>query len=142
MATKKQPPQIFEVLDKVSRARKHETKVSNLKKYDSPALRTILLLNYHPDMTFVDFPEANYMSSETPSSNLYDEYTKIGYLTEGGGKMKGTVEEVRQAYVKFMSSIHASDAEVVILAKDAKLEEKYNITRELVKEAYPELSWE
>jgi hypothetical protein len=93
-------------------------------------------------MKFVDFPEADYLKTQTPVSNLYDEYATIGHLTEGGGKMKGTVEQVRQAYVKFMSSIHSSDAEVVILAGQGKLEEKYKISKGLIVDAYPELSWE
>ena len=141
MATKKHP-RIFEVLDKVSRSRKEETKITNLVKYDSPALRTILLLNYHSEMKFVDFPEAEYLKTENPTSNLYEEYSKIGYLTQGGGRMKGTDEQVRQAYVKFMSSIHSADAEVVELAGIGKLEAKYKITKEIVASAFPELSWE
>lgn len=142
MASKKAPPLVYEVLEKVSRARTPKTKLNHLEKYDSPALRTILLLNYHPEMKFVEFPEAEYLKTEKPSSNLYDEYSTIGHLTEGGGRMKGTIEEVRQAYVKFMSSIHSSDAEVVILAGQGKLEEKYKISKGLIVDAYPELSWE
>jgi hypothetical protein len=141
MATKKAPPLVYEVLEKVSRARKTETKVSNLQKYDTSALRTILILNFHPDMKFAEFPEANYMEMENPPSNLYDEYLKIGYLTEGGGKMKGTQEQVRQAYVKLLSSIHKSDAEVVILAGQGKLEEKYNISKEIAESAFPDIDW-
>ena len=55
MATKKAPPLVYQVLEKVSRARTSKTKLGHLEKYDSPALRTILLLNYHPEMKFVEF---------------------------------------------------------------------------------------
>ena len=75
MASKKAPPLVYEVLEKVSRARTPKTKLNHLEKYDSPALRTILLLNYHPEMKFVEFPEAEYLKTEKPSSNLYDEYS-------------------------------------------------------------------
>lgn len=133
--------EVYEVLQKVSRARKHETKVSNLQKNASPALRTLLLLNYHPDMKLVKFDPVNHLETETPSSSLHLEYAKLGTLTEGGGKMKGTLEEIRQAYCALLSSIHKEDAENVVLSAEGRLSDKYQISLEVVKEAYSELSW-
>lgn len=134
--------EVYEVLQKVSRARKTETKLSNLEKNASGALRTLLLLNYHPDMKLVKFETVNHLETETPSSSLHDEYGKLGMMTEGGGKMKGTTEQIRQAYCTLLSSIHKEDAENVILSAEGRLSDKYQISLELVKQAFPDLSWE
>lgn len=134
--------EVYEVLQKVSRARKPETKLSNLEKNASAALRTLLLLNYHPDMKLVKFDAVKHLETETPSSSLHDEYGKLGTMTEGGGRMKGTLEEIRQAYCNLLSSIHKEDAENVVLAVEGRLSDKYQISLELVKQAFPELSWE
>jgi hypothetical protein len=40
-----------------------------------------------------------------------------------------------------LESFHPGEAEVLCLVKDKKLQTKYNITKELVSEAYPDITW-
>lgn len=134
--------EVYEILDKVSRAKKEHTKLAALKKNATPALQTILLLNFHPEMKFVSFSEVSYLKSTNPSSSLNEEYHKLGMLTEGGGKMKGTDEQIRQMYVEILSSIHEKDAAIIESCKRESLEQDYGITLEMAKEAFPDLSWE
>ena len=56
--------------------------------------------------------------------------------------MKGTNEECRQRYCEILSAIHKEDAENVVLAVEGKLSDKYRINLDLIKKAYPDLSWE
>lgn len=137
----KKNPKVYEILEKVSKCRKDETKIGTLQKYDCSALRTVLLLNFHDQMKFVKFDDAEYLPCVNPTKNLIDDYATLGHMTEGGGKMKGTDEEIRQVYVKFLSSIDPEDAEVVSLCRKKVLDLKYNITKENVEEAFPELNW-
>lgn len=132
---------ISEILTKVSKSRKEETKISTLQKYDCSALRTVLLLNFHDGMNFVEFDDVEYLQCSNPTKSLLDDYATLGHMTEGGGKMKGTVEEIRQAYVKFLSSIDPEDAEVVVLCRNSDLQSKYDISKEQVEKAFPELNW-
>lgn len=134
--------EVYEALEKVSRARKDETKLKNLEKYRSGALLTLLLLNYHPGMKLVEFDPIAHLETENPPSSLHDEYGKLGTVTEGGGRMKGTNEECRQKYCEILSAIHKEDAENVVLAVEGKLSDKYRINLDLIKKAYPDLSWE
>lgn len=134
-------PKIYEILEKVSKSRKDETKVSTLQKYDCSALRTVLLLNFHDGMKFVEFEDVEHLQCPSPTKNLIDDYATLGHMTEGGGRMKGTVEEVRLAYAKFLSSIDPEDAEVVSLCRKSDLQSKYSITKENVEQAFPELNW-
>lgn len=132
---------ISEILTKVSKSRKEETKINTLQKYDCSALRTVLLLNFHDGINFVEFDDVEYLQCSNPTKSLLDDYATLGHMTEGGGKMKGTVEEIRQAYVKFLSSIDPEDAEVVVLCRNSDLQSKYDISKEQVEKAFPELNW-
>jgi len=40
-----------------------------------------------------------------------------------------------------LEGLHPEEAEIVCLVKDKALEEKYNITYDMVKKAYPDIQW-
>jgi hypothetical protein len=43
--------------------------------------------------------------------------------------------------VQLLETLHADEAEIVVLAKDGELQNKYRITRSVVEKAYPEIVW-
>ena len=135
-------PNVYEVLETVSKAKTKATKVKRLKEGDSTALRTVLLLNYHDGINLVPFKAADYNATSFPTSSLYEEYKRLGKVTDGGGKLDGTEEQVRQEYVKILSSIHRNDAEVVVMAGQGNLDDKYKVGLPAVKAAFPELDFE
>lgn len=45
-------------------------------------------------------------------------------------------------FIEMIQGLHPLDAEIMCLVKDKKLQTKYKITRELVSEAYPDITWE
>ena len=45
-------------------------------------------------------------------------------------------------FINLLQGIHPREAEVLILTKDKKLTDKYKITLDNVKEAYPDITWE
>jgi hypothetical protein len=44
-------------------------------------------------------------------------------------------------FINILEGLHPLEAEIVCLCKDKKLSEKYNITKEVVAEAYPDIQW-
>ena len=44
-------------------------------------------------------------------------------------------------FINILESLHPSEAEILILVKDKNLQSKYNITKQLVSEAYPDIQW-
>ena len=44
-------------------------------------------------------------------------------------------------FINILEGLHPLEAEILILTKDKKLQTKYNITKELVAEAYPDIKW-
>ena len=44
-------------------------------------------------------------------------------------------------FIQMLEGLHPSEARVVILAKDGRLDEEYSVTYDQVKEAYPDITW-
>ena len=44
-------------------------------------------------------------------------------------------------FINFLQGLHPLEAEIVVLAKDKKISDKYSVTREIVSEAYPNIVW-
>ena len=44
-------------------------------------------------------------------------------------------------FINILQGLHPLEAEIICLVKDKKLSDKYNITREIVEEAYPDIIW-
>jgi hypothetical protein len=44
-------------------------------------------------------------------------------------------------FINLLQGLHPKEAEVLILTKDKRLSNKYKITLENVKEAYPDILW-
>ena len=44
-------------------------------------------------------------------------------------------------FINILQGLHPLEAEILILVKDKKLEEKYKITKQIISEAYPDIKW-
>ena len=44
-------------------------------------------------------------------------------------------------FINILEGLHPLEAEIVVLVKDGKLEDKYSISKEIVSEAYPDIIW-
>jgi hypothetical protein len=44
-------------------------------------------------------------------------------------------------FIQMLEGLHPSEAEVLCLVKDKNLGSKYKITKEMVAEAYPDITW-
>ena len=44
-------------------------------------------------------------------------------------------------FINILTGLHPLEAEILILIKDKKLTDKYKITKEIVSEVYPDITW-
>ena len=44
-------------------------------------------------------------------------------------------------YINILQGLHPLEAEILTLVKDKKLETKYNISKDVVSAAYPDIVW-
>jgi len=62
------------------------------------------------------------------------------YFVKGGSDGMSTVRR-ETMFINILEGLHPLEAEILCLIKDKKLSDKYNITQEVVAEAYPDINW-
>ena len=134
-------PQIFEEVEKASTK---EAKIKTFRAYDHPILRGILQINFDLNIK-VHLPEGEppfKKDKEVPvgysETNLWSEFRRFYIWLEAKTNLSRMRKE--QLFVQFLEGIHWTEAEVICLAKDRKLQTKFKSVKEdLVREAFPNL---
>jgi|TARA_R100000027_G_scaffold18625_1_gene13469 hypothetical protein len=73
-------------------------------------------------------------------TTIRKEWTKFYNFCKGGNdSLKSLRRETM--FINILEGLHPLDAEILCLVKDKELESKYNITKEIVSEAYPDITW-
>ena len=44
-------------------------------------------------------------------------------------------------FINILEGLHPLEAEILVLVKDKKLSDRYNISKEVVSLAYPQITW-
>ena len=44
-------------------------------------------------------------------------------------------------FINILEGLHPLEAEIIVLVKDGKLEDRYKISKEVVATAYPDIVW-
>ena len=164
-------PFVFEVLELASKQRSNAKKVEVLKTYEHDSLKSVFIWNFDETVISLlpegDVPYANAdeqsVYSGTLSGNLVKEaaggesatgqdldgrgrtslrreYHNLYHYVRGGNNSLSTIRR-EMMFINLLQGLHPKEAEVLILTKDKKLTNKYKITLENVKEAYPEITW-
>jgi hypothetical protein len=164
-------PFVFEVLELASKQRSNAKKVEVLKTYVHDSLKTIFIWNFDESAISLlppgDVPYANAeeqtVYSGTLSENLSKEaaggesatgqdldgrgrtslrreYQNLYHYVQGGNGGLSTIRR-EMMFINLLQGLHPKEAEVLILTKDKNLTNKYKITLENVKEAYPDIQW-
>ena len=61
------------------------------------------------------------------------------FLKGGNDSMSGVRRETM--FINILEGLHPLEAEIVCICKDKKLSDRYKITKEIVSEAYPDITW-
>ena len=164
-------PFVYEILDLASKQRSNAKKVEVLKTYEHDSLKTIFIWNFDDTVISLlpegDVPYANAeeqtVYSGTLSENLSKEasggesatgqdldgrgrtslrreYQNLYHYVRGCNAGLNTIRR-EMMFINLLTGLHPREAEVLILTKDKKLTDKYKISFENVKEAYPDIQW-
>jgi hypothetical protein len=164
-------PFVFEVLELASKQRTNAKKVEVLKTYEHDSLKAVFIWNFDETVVSllpngeVPYGNADEQSvySGTLSQNLSREadggesatgqdldgrgktslrreYQNLYHYVKGGNNTLTTIRR-EMMFINLLQGLHPKEAEVLILTKDKKLTDKYKISLDNVKEAYPDITW-
>ena len=68
------------------------------------------------------------------------EYVNFYHFLKGGNDALNNIRR-ETMFINILEGLHPLEAEIIVLVKDKNLEEKYKITKEIVSEAYPDITW-
>lgn len=73
-------------------------------------------------------------------TSLRNEYDKLYNFIKGGNDSLSSIRR-ETMFINILQGLHPLEAEILCLTKDKKLTDKYKITFENIKEAYPDITW-
>ncbi len=166
-----QNPFVFEVLELSSKQRSKAKKVEVLKNYDHISLKSIFIWNFDESViSMLPEGEVPYGDSDDQSiysgtlseniakeakggesatgqdldgrgkTSLRREYQNLYHFVKGGNDSLSAIRR-ETMFINMLRGLHPKEAEVLILVKDKRLTDKYNINLDVVKEAYPDINW-
>ena len=137
---------LSEILRKVSNAKTKKEKVELLRKHNSSALSQLLIINFDESIISL-MPEGDvpYTPNDAPigtdHSRLEQEYRGLYRFFKGGDNRLNTLKR-ESMFVQLLEGLHQDEAELVVLAKDGKMNDKYKrVTKAMVSEAFPQIEW-
>ena len=164
-------PFVFEVLDLASQQKSSAKTVEALKQYEHDCIKMIMVWNFDSSVISllptgeVPYGETQeqtvYMGSLSENlareasggesatgqdldgrgkTSLRREYQNLYHYVKGGNDSLATTRR-EMMFINLLQGLHPREAEVLVLTKDKKLGDKYNITLDQVKEAYPDIVW-
>lgn len=131
-----------EIFDTVEKAKSRQEKINILKQHETPALRGVLKINFHPGVQ-MDLPEGEppYRKEfDRPvgyqETNLITEYRRFYIWLDPNQNLSKIRKE--KLFIEMLEGLHLSEAETLCLAKDKQLSKKWKTLKEdIVREAFP-----
>ncbi len=79
-------------------------------------------------------------SQDQGKASIRKEFQKFYNFIKGGNdSLSGLRRETM--FINILTGLHPLEAEILILTKDKKLTDKYKIDKDVVSQAYPEITW-
>ena len=79
-------------------------------------------------------------SDKQGHTTIRREYVNFYHFLKGGNDAINSIRR-ETMFINILEGLHPLEAEIICLVKDKKLEDKYKITKEVVSQAYPDISW-
>lgn len=79
-------------------------------------------------------------ASDQGKSTIREEYKMFYNFIKGGNDSLSSIRR-ETMFINILEGLHPKEAEILVLVKDKRLQEKYKITFSNVKEAYPDITW-
>lgn len=132
---------VSEILDEFEKAKTKQDKITVLKKHEMPVLRAIMRINFDETVQ-MHLPEGEppFKKDDKPVgynvTKLENEYRRFYIWLDPKTNLPRVRKE--KLFVEMLEGLHLTEAEVIILAKDRKLQTKWKSLKEdIVREAYP-----
>lgn len=77
---------------------------------------------------------------DTQHTSIRTEYKNFYNFVKGGNDSLSSMRR-ELMFINILKGLHPKEAEILCLVKDKKLTDKYKISLEVVKEAYPDITW-
>jgi hypothetical protein len=77
---------------------------------------------------------------ETMKTSIRNEYQNFYIYVKGGNSELSQIRK-ETMFINLLQGLHPLEAELLCLVKDKRLTDKYKITFDNVKEAYPDIQW-
>ena len=89
----------------------------------------------------MDELNSNYIGSQDQGqTSIRKEYTYFYNFIEGGND-RLSQRKRETMFINILEGLHPLEAEILMLTKDKKLQEKYKITKQVVSKAYTDIQW-
>jgi len=79
-------------------------------------------------------------SQDQGRTTIRKEFTKFYNFLKGGNSSMTSLRR-ETMFINILQGLHPLEAEILILVKDGRLTDKYKITRDIVSEAFPDITW-
>lgn len=79
-------------------------------------------------------------SMDQGRSSIRKEYHMFYNFVKGGNDSLSSLRR-ETMFINILEGLHPKEAEILVLVKDKKLQEKYNITKQVVSDAYSDIVW-
>ena len=138
-------PFLHEILELAGKQRAKAKKVEILQQYENDALKTIFIWNFDETVISVlPVGEVPFNKNEVPvgtdHTSLRREYKHLYNFVKGGNDgLSGLRRETM--FIQMLEGLHPEEAEILCLCKDKRLQDKYKITYDVVKQAFPDIQW-
>ena len=146
-ATKKLPSNPFmnEILELVSEQKTDAKKVAILKEYECDIIKSLFIWNFDDSVISLLPPgEVPYKPNESPlgtdHSSLRREQRNLYMFVKGGNDALSTIRR-ETIFIQMLEGLHPKEADIIIAVKDRDLEDMYDVSFEVVEEAYPDIEW-
>lgn len=137
--------QVFEILTELGKIKSEKNKVEWLKDNfsDHTPLQYILKFNYCASILSMlpeGQPPFNNEETDAPSkASLWQYLNVFPVFVRSPQSQKMKMVQIERVFIEMLEAVEKEEAELVCLAKDRKLEEKFDITRSIVDAAFPGL---
>lgn len=164
-------PFLYEIFELASKQRSKAKKVEVLQEYAHDSVKAVLIWNFDEtvismipegEVPYGDIEDQSVYSgslSENLDREMRGGESATGQDLDGRGKtslrrewknlyhyIKGGNDSLNKTrremmFINLLRGLHPKEAQILILVKDKLLQSKYKITKDVVSEAYPDITW-
>ena len=145
-------PMVHELLEAVDSERVKARKIDLLRTHGDDSFKMVMIWNFDETVVSMlpDGPvpyqpvegdvQANREQGIPQRTTIRNSARQFYRFVKGGDDALNKIKR-ESIFINILQTLPQPEADILVLVKDKALNTKYNITKELVAEAYPEITW-